>query len=108
MKSKKLAEFQREPEKIASGWVQTAILKSGASIPRIATLVNRKQDIIYKWANPGDFERNFPLCYLPTLLQETGDLSILKEIAEMFDHIIIPRNGNLLETLKALIKEFEP
>lgn len=107
MISKKIAEFQKDPEKAASGWVQTAILKSGASIPRLATLMNRKQDILYKWANPGDAERNFPLCYLPTLIQETADLTILDELNAMFGRISIPANGNVLETLKSLIKALE-
>lgn len=107
MISKKIAEFQKDPEKAASGWIQTAILKSGASIPRLATLMNRKQDILYKWANPGDSERNFPLCYLPTLIQETADLTILDELNAMFGRISLPANGDLLETLKALVAALE-
>lgn len=104
MVPKKFVEFQRDPEKAASGWIQTAILKSGASIPRLATLMNRKQDILYKWANPGDSERNFPLCYLPTLIQETADLTILDDLNAMFGRISLPANGNAIETLEALVK----
>lgn len=107
MDRKKIAEFMKNPEGIASGWIQTAILKSGASIPRLATLMGRKQDILYKWANPGDMERNFPLCYLPMLIQETADLTILDELNAMFGRISIPANGNVLETLKALVKALE-
>lgn len=107
MISKKITEFQRDPEKLASEWIQTAILISGASIPRLATLMNRKQDILYKWANPGDAERNSPLCYLPTLIQETADLTILDDLNAMFGRISLPANGNLLETLKALVKALE-
>lgn len=104
MNPKKIVDFLRDPEKAASGWIQTAILKSGASIPRLATLMNRKQDILYKWANPGDAERNFPLCYLPTLLQETDDLTILDELNAMFGRISVPANGNTIETIEALLE----
>lgn len=107
MNQKKLFDFMRDPEQAASGWVQSAILKSGASIPRLATLMNRKQDILYKWANPHDAERNFPLCYLPTLIQETADLTILDELNAMFGRLSVPANGDTLETLKALVKALE-
>jgi hypothetical protein len=107
MDRKKITEFMKDPEGAASGWVQTAILKSGASIPRLATLMNRKQDILYKWANPHDLERNFPLCYLPTLIQETDDISILEEIAGMFGYKLVKVNGNVPETLRSIAKAIE-
>jgi hypothetical protein len=70
---KKLREFLREPEQSAGHWVQSTVLRSGVPVERLATLLNRKADIVYKWLNPQDHDRNFPLCYLPQLLAESGD-----------------------------------
>jgi len=98
VEAKKLIEFLREPEQNASGWIQTAILKSGTSVIRLANQMNRKQDILYKWANPQDLERNFPLCYLPLLIRETGDLSILDELNAMFGRVAIPKDAWTLIT----------
>ena len=107
MDKKKLREFLKAPEQNAGHWVQSTVLRSGLAVERLASLLNRKPDIVYKWLNPQDHERNFPLCYLPQLLEESGDLTIIDDLNCMFGRICIEHTGDLAADLRSFLAEWE-
>jgi hypothetical protein len=77
-------------------------LRSNLAVEALAKVLGRNPTVVYKWLSPQDHERNFPLCYLPQLLEESGDLTILDELNAMFGRVSIQLNGNVEDTIAAL------
>jgi hypothetical protein len=100
-------EFKKDPKTYVSQWIQTTLARSPGSIPRLARAIGKSQDLIYSYADQEDLSNNLHLYNLPILFDETADLTILDELNAMFGRISIPANGNLLETLKALVRAIE-
>jgi len=107
-----LSKFQDDPRGTVSDWIQSTLLRSGVPVAEIAAKIGKSEDLIYKWANK-NAEQCIPAHALITLISTSGDHTILRELAEMFGfdllpkRISLPANGNLLETLKALVKALE-
>jgi predicted DNA-binding transcriptional regulator AlpA len=101
-----LSTFKDDPRGTVSDWVQTTLLRSGVPVAEVAAKVGKSEDLIYKWANR-NAEQTIPGPALITLMAVSGDLTILQELAEMFGFWLVPRNGDTLETLRALVKALE-
>jgi hypothetical protein len=102
----KFTEFKADPKRHSSLWVSKTFFKNPGAAKPFARAIGKSRDLIHAYGDPDD-QNHLHLYNLPTLIDETGDISILEEIAGMFGYVVLPANGNLLETLKALVKALE-
>ncbi len=102
----KLSEFKANRKWHSSLWVSKALYKNPGAAKSFARAIGKSRDLVNAYADPDD-QNHLHLFNLPLLIDETGDISILEEIAQMFGYVVLPVNGNTLYTLKALVKALE-
>ncbi len=101
----KLKEVLENPGGWAKDIVQSTLLKSQAPVAQIAAAIGKSDDRLYKSANRNSPDHHLHFKDLPILIHETGDLTILKELAAMFGFALAPLE--VLEKLRELMGELE-
>ena len=94
---------------ITKGWVQKTLLKSPVSVAAIAESMGLSDSYLYKMSNPNE-DRHLRLQDLPILIHETGDITILQDLAALFGMALVPVNSNLdglVEGLKEILGALE-
>jgi hypothetical protein len=102
----KYSEFKSDPKRHSSLWVSKTFFKNPGAAKPFARSIGKSRDLIHAYGDPDD-QNHLHLYNLPTLIDETGDVSILEEIAGMFGYRLVPVNGNVSETLRAIAKAIE-
>lgn len=92
--------FLRDPEGVCSNWLETSMARTRASYSVTARSIGVTRDALYKFANSGAPTNNIPLFRAILEMLETGDLTILLEMVDLFDGEIVPKGT--MTKIKAL------
>lgn len=102
----KYSEYKLDPKRHSSLWISKVFFKNPGAAKTFRKAIGKGRDLVHAYGDPDD-SNHLHLYNLPILIDEADDLSILEEIAGMFGCVVLPINGNMLETLKALVKALE-
>ena len=109
LKTMNIRDFVQNRAPVTKSWVQKTLLKSPISISAIAEAMGMSDSYLYKMANPNE-DKHLRLQDLPILIHETGDITILQELAAMFGLALVPVNGNLdglIEVVREMLAALE-
>jgi len=109
LKTMDIRDYVQNRTPITKGWVQKTLLRSPVSISAIAEAMGMSDSYLYKMANSNE-DKHLRLQDLPILIHETGDITILQELASMFGLALVPVNGNpegLVKVLQEMLAALE-
>ena len=78
----------------------------GQRIDKAAQQIEKSPDLLYKASNP-NFPQQLNLKQWLAILRYTANFLPVRDLAEACGFIVIPKNGNMVELLKALIYALE-
>jgi hypothetical protein len=86
----KLEKFLKNPGASAKDMIQATLLKSSVPVSQIAAAMGKSDDRLYKSANRNNLDQHLHFKDIPILINESGDFTILHELAEMFGFLLFP------------------
>lgn len=100
MNEKKLKDFLADPEGMVSDWVETTMNRSRASYSKVSRSLGVNRDALYKFSNREATAQNIQTFRAVLLMADTEDLTMLAEMASIFDLELVPRGT--MAALKAM------
>lgn len=97
---KKLKDFLVDPEGQVSDWVETTMNRARASYSKVARSLGVNRDALYKFANREAIAHNIQTFRAVLLMADTEDLTMLAEMANIFDLELVPKGT--MAALKSL------
>lgn len=105
-------EFRKDPRGTVSDWLNDTLSRACKEngiqvIDDVANEIGKSDNSLKQYAYKTSYDQNIRVFELPAVLEKTGEFLILQELCALFGYVVLPVNGNLLETLKALVKALE-
>jgi len=99
-KEEKIKEFLENPEGWFSDLVETTMNRSGCSYSKVSRALGLNRDALYKFANREAMSQNIQGFRTILLMMETGDLTLLVEVAGLFGLELVPQGT--MQAIKTL------